>query len=87
MFGKYFELNEQTMHIVEEIGRHMPGGFFIYKASEPEELLYVNKAVLKIFGCETKGGKICLINFVRSRCTKLQVNLLRLQQEEFLQTW
>ncbi len=52
MFGKNFALNEQTMHIVEEIGRHMPGGFFIYKAQAPEELLYANKAVLNIFGCE-----------------------------------
>lgn len=52
MFGKKFLLNEQTMHIVEEIGRHMPGGFFIYKAETPEELLYANQAVLNIFGCE-----------------------------------
>ena len=53
MFGKHFELNEQTMHIVQEIGRHMPGGFFIYKSSGNEELLYANAAVLRIFGCET----------------------------------
>ncbi len=51
MFGKHFALNEQTMPVVEEIGRHMPGGFFIYKAAQPEELLYVNRAVLDIFGC------------------------------------
>ena len=51
MFGKHFQLNEQTIHIVEEIGRHMPGGFFIYKAELPEELLYANEAVLDIFGC------------------------------------
>lgn len=51
MFGQHFMLNEDTMHIVEEIGRHMPGGFFIYKAEKPEELLYVNHAVLDIFGC------------------------------------
>ena len=53
MFGEKFELNEQTMTIVEEIGRHMPGGFFIYKAAKPEELLYANKATLDIYGCET----------------------------------
>lgn len=53
MFGKHFELNEQTMNIVREIGRHMPGGFFIYKATGNEDLLYVNNAVLKIFGCDT----------------------------------
>ena len=52
MFGKHFELDEQTMYIVGEVGRHMPGGFFIYKAKN-EEILYANNAVLKIFGCET----------------------------------
>ena len=26
------------MHIVKEIGRHMPGGYFICKAAEPEVL-------------------------------------------------
>ena len=51
MFGKHFELNEETMSIVEEIGRHMPGGFFIYKAEQPEELLYANNACFRIFGC------------------------------------
>jgi PAS domain S-box-containing protein len=29
----------------------MPGGFFIYKAEEPGELIYANKAVFDIFGC------------------------------------
>ena len=51
MFGKHFELNEQTMHIVKAIGRMMPGGFFIYRADESEELLYANAAVFRIFGC------------------------------------
>ncbi len=52
MFGERFKLNEQTIPVVEEIGRHMPGGFFIYKAAEPEELLYANQAVFDIFGCD-----------------------------------
>ena len=52
MFGRHFELNEQMLHIVEEIGKHMPGGFFIYKASDREELLYANDAVIGLFGCE-----------------------------------
>ena len=51
MFGEHFQLNEQTIPVVEEIGRHMPGGFFIYKAEEPEELLYINQAALRIYGC------------------------------------
>ena len=52
MFGEHFELTAQTMHIVEEIGRHMPGGFFIYKAEQPEELLYANQAVIDMYGCD-----------------------------------
>ena len=51
MKGKPFELNEENFSVIEEIGRHMPGGFFIYRAEEPEELLYVNKAAMDIFGC------------------------------------
>lgn len=47
-----FELNEQTLGVIEEIGGHMPGGFFLYKAEKPEELIYANKAVLRIFGCD-----------------------------------
>ena len=52
MFGKGFELNENTIPIVEEIGKHMPGGFFIYRAEGDEGLLYANKAVCDIFGCD-----------------------------------
>lgn len=52
MFGKHFELNEKTIPVVEEIGRHMPGGFLIYKAAPPEELLYANHTVFDIFGCD-----------------------------------
>ena len=51
MFGNKFQLNEQSISIVQEIGSYMPGGFFIYKAEEPGELLYANHAVFTIFGC------------------------------------
>ena len=30
MFGKRFLLNDETLSVIEEIGRHMPGGFFIF---------------------------------------------------------
>ena len=53
MFGTHFEFNEKTLPVIEEIGRHMPGGFFLYKAEGSKELLYVNKGVLDIFGCGT----------------------------------
>ena len=52
MFGKQFHLNEETMAVVEEIGQHMPGGFFIYKAEAPGELLFANNALFEIFGCD-----------------------------------
>ncbi|MBQ9157630.1 MAG: response regulator [Eubacterium sp.] len=52
MFGEHFLLNEQTMAVVEQIGRHMPGGFFIYRSEEPEDLLYANQAVFDIYGCK-----------------------------------
>ena len=46
MFGKKFQLNSENFKVIEEIGRHMPGGFFIYKAEKPGELLYANHAVI-----------------------------------------
>ena len=52
MFGKHFELNEDALDVVENIGRHMPGGFFIYKAEGNEELIYANQTVFEIYGCE-----------------------------------
>jgi PAS domain S-box-containing protein len=52
MFGKQFELNENTIPVVEEIGRHMPGGFFIYRSGGNEELIYANHTVFEIFGCD-----------------------------------
>ncbi len=31
----------------------MPGGFFLYSADEGEKILYANRSLLRIFGCET----------------------------------
>lgn len=31
----------------------MPGGFFIYQADKQEQLLYANRAMLRIFNCDT----------------------------------
>ena len=45
------ELNEASLHVIEELGAHMPGGFFIYRAEAPEELIYANRACFEIFGC------------------------------------
>ena len=53
MFSKNFILNHESLSVIEQFGEHMPGGFFIYKADETEELLYANKAVCGIYGCDT----------------------------------
>ena len=47
-----FDLNEQTLSVIEEMGSHMPGGFFIYRAEAPEELIYANRPVFTIYGCK-----------------------------------
>ena len=52
MFGKHFLLNDETLKIVEQLGSQMPGGFFIYEVKGEEKLLYANKAVIDIFGCD-----------------------------------
>ena len=51
MFGKGFQLNSDTLPVVEQIGQNMPGGFFLYRASGDEELIYINQAALDIYGC------------------------------------
>ena len=38
---------------IEWMAEQVPGGFFIYRADESQELLYVNEALLRIFGCDT----------------------------------
>ncbi len=53
MFGNQFALNEESLAIIEQFGELMPGGFIIYRADQNEELLYANKAVCRIFGCES----------------------------------
>ena len=52
MFGKNLDLNEQTVTFIEELGRHMPGGFFIYKSEGDGEIIYANDAVVRLFGCD-----------------------------------
>ncbi len=46
--------DEHTLSSIEPILEGMPGGLFIYHADGDEELMYINSAVLRIFGCDTK---------------------------------
>ena len=56
-FSRYFAeelaLNEQTMPVIAQVADHLPGGFFIYKAHDDEKILYLNKYMLNICGCES----------------------------------
>ena len=36
------------------LAEQMPGGFFIYRAEEPLNVIYANDAVFRIFGCENQ---------------------------------
>lgn len=54
MDGRQFRLTEEVMPVIEEIGRHMSRGFFIYKAHEPWGYVYANEAAIKVFDCRDR---------------------------------
>ena len=45
-------LKNPTFISLSRLGDQIPGGFFIYRADDAQEIVYVNRAVLNIFGCE-----------------------------------
>lgn len=47
-------INDGTIKAIEQMAEGMPGGFFIYRADGDEELIYINSAILRIFGCDTE---------------------------------
>ncbi|MBE5808557.1 MAG: response regulator [Clostridiales bacterium] len=63
MSEKSFVLNEQTLPIIREIGSHMPGAFFVYRADAPGALIYANKAVFDLFGCADQDEFTLLTGF------------------------
>ena len=46
-------LSEQSFPIIEQITAGMPGGFFIYHADGDERLIYANRALIRMYGCES----------------------------------
>lgn len=48
-----FALTKFTMPVVWQMSSVIPGGFFVYHEDEKRELIYANKKVLEIYGCET----------------------------------
>lgn len=63
MLGKHFEHEQEALEVLEQIGEHFPGGFFIYQADEKEQLLYANNFVFDIFGCESLDSFKALTGF------------------------
>ena len=45
--------SENLMPAIEWVAEQIPGGFFIYRADETLEMLYVNSATVRMFGCKT----------------------------------
>lgn len=45
--------SKEGMSAAEWLAEQMPGGFFIYRADETMELLYVNQSTCDIYGCDT----------------------------------
>ena len=46
-------MEEITLPELERLAKRIPGGFFIYRASTSEEILFINDVMLDIFGCQT----------------------------------
>lgn len=53
-FVDNFALTKYTMPIIQQMAEVIPGGFFIYREDSKRELLYFNRKVLDIYGCENK---------------------------------
>ncbi|MBP5450271.1 MAG: response regulator, partial [Spirochaetales bacterium] len=45
---------ENIIPTIEWVAEQIPGGFFVYNAEEPFNLLFVNNIVLRMFGCQTR---------------------------------
>ena len=45
--------SKEGMSAAEWLAEQIPGGFFIYRADDTMELLYVNQSPCDIYGCET----------------------------------
>ena len=76
MLGKHFEHEQEALEVLEQIGEHFPGGFFIYQADEKEQLLYANNFVFDIFGCESLDSFKALTGFTFRGMVKVFPNRL-----------
>ena len=49
-----FLSEEQLTPAIRWLAEQIPGGFLIYHADETEKIVYVNSALLRLFGCENR---------------------------------
>ncbi len=49
---EYF-LTLENIPMVRKMSEKIPGGFFVYRENESQELIFANHIVLDIFGCDT----------------------------------
>lgn len=47
-----FELDDRSLAVLQKVADGMLEGFFIYRATSEESLLYANPAIIKMFGCD-----------------------------------
>lgn len=47
-------LERYQTNAIAWVAEQMPGGFFVYRADDSQEIIYVNEATCRIFGCDTK---------------------------------
>lgn len=52
---KEFSAGDETVyHMMRQVAESLPGGFFAYRADEEERILFINKEILRLYGCETE---------------------------------
>ena len=46
-------INESTLPVISQLAENLPGGFFIYHADGNRELIYFNRIIPEMYGCES----------------------------------
>ena len=49
--GNFTEAQKESAHKFTKFVDHLPGGFLIYRSNATEEIIYANKALIRMFGC------------------------------------
>ena len=44
-----------SLEQLKAVGNAMPGGFVMYTAAAPESIIYINKELAEIYGCDDEA--------------------------------